>query len=360
MKLCLIAPEAPPNGGIANWTKILKRRLNKDNIELSYINIAPTMSFVTKRSEKARLYNSCKDLLKQRKTLINLLKNNRPDIVHLTTSGKLSFFRDIILMKILCRQKIPCVYHIHFGRIKSILDNGGWEKKLLEQSVKMASSIITIDQKSYDSLKSVFQDKYISYIPNPIDLKETISVIHSADVKKEIVYVGWVIKEKGIEELISAWELLYSILPDYKLHIVGPYVEEYKVYLTKKYSMKNVIIEGEVSHEEALNYINQASIFILPSYTEGFPNVILEAMALKKSIIATNVGAISEMLQENAGLIIDPRSAEAIEMAIKKILGNEQLKIEISQNAIHKVYKEYDIEIVFKQYKDIWDATIRK
>lgn len=94
--------------------------------------------------------------------------------------------------------------------------------------------------------------------------------------------MGWVIKTKGIEELLSAWK---DVNIDGKLLIVGPYQESYLEYLNKSgYDLQNVIFEGEKSHEEAMNLLAGCEAFILPSYSEGCPYVILEAMSLKKPI----------------------------------------------------------------------------
>ena len=65
--------------------------------------------------------------------------------------------------------------------------------------------------------------------------------------------------------------------------------------------------------------LSASDVFVLPSYTEGFPNVIIEAMAMGKPIIATSVGAIPEMLDEGCGVVVPPKDADSLQKALQKV-----------------------------------------
>ena len=100
--------------------------------------------------------------------------------------------------------------------------------------------------------------------------------------------------------------------------------------------------------------VAESEVFILPSYSEGFPNAVVEAMALKKPVIASAVGAIPEMLEGDCGILIEPRSTDDIISALKKTLTDKELRERIASNAAEKVTKQYKIEIVYKKYREIW------
>lgn len=112
---------------------------------------------------------------------------------------------------------------------------------------------------------------------------------------------------------------------------------------------------GEKPHDEAMELINRAEIFVLPSYTEGFPYVIMEAMALKKAIAATNVGAIPEMLSENSGIVFEPRNEEALSATLAELIENPQKRAELSQNAQSRLNENYTIEKVTAMLEKIWE-----
>ena len=112
-----------------------------------------------------------------------------------------------------------------------------------------------------------------------------------------------------------------------------------------------VVFEGEKKHDDALSMLSQASIFTLPSYTEGFPNAVLEAMAFEKPIIATDVGAIPDMLQ-GCGMVIQKENVDALENALVKLLEDEELCESLGKAAKQKIEQEYSLERVFNKYMD--------
>ena len=98
-------------------------------------------------------------------------------------------------------------------------------------------------------------------------------------------------------------------------------------------------------------------IFVLPSYTEGFPNVILESMACGCAIIATTVGAIPELIGEEDGrqngVLIPPRNADALKKALNQLLNDGKLKDTCRYNVRCKV-KKYNMESIWLNLVDVW------
>jgi glycosyltransferase involved in cell wall biosynthesis len=106
--------------------------------------------------------------------------------------------------------------------------------------------------------------------------------------------------------------------------------------------------------------LKKSRIFALPSYTEGFPNVVLEAMATKNSIIATKVGAIPEMLENEAGILVDVADEKSLYEALKTLSENDSLQHLLSENAFRRCAEVYSIETVVNQYLGIWKSLESK
>ena len=104
----------------------------------------------------------------------------------------------------------------------------------------------------------------------------------------------------------------------------------------------------------ALEEVSKCGLFVLPSYTEGFPNVIVEAMLLKKPIIATTVGAIPEILSENCGMLIKPKSSNDLFESLKFLIENTANRKYYAENAFKKVNEEYILDKIVIKYKEIW------
>lgn len=111
---------------------------------------------------------------------------------------------------------------------------------------------------------------------------------------------------------------------------------------------------GERSHGEALQIIAASSVFVLPSHTEGFPNSILEAMALSKCVLGSSVGAIPEMLANGCGMVIPPQRPQELERALRQLLDEPETRMECGQKAAAKVSSTYSIEHVFAAYLTEW------
>lgn len=354
MRLCLIAPVPPPYGGIANWTRLINSYIseNRDDVECAILNTASKLRATEGRTLWNRVVDGGFSMIKKSIVLSGIIKNSRPDVIHITTSGQLAIFRDIALLKKAKKEHIPTVYHIRFGRISQIADNNTREWRHISKAIMLASEVVTIDNETCRSIRKYLPDTKVVYIPNPVDISK---LPEPADKKsKKVVFLGWLIKEKGIEELLLAWKQVFEKHTDWALLLVGPCLPKYLAYLREKYSFEGVNYEGEKNHEEAMNLLNSSEIFILPSYTEGFPNVILEAMTLSKPIIATKVGAIPDMLENDCGVLINKEDSSDIVKALEGLIADKNRRVLLGNNAMRKIRTHYCVELVFQEYMREW------
>ena len=361
LKVTLVAPIPPPYGGIANWVVLMQKYMqSRADVELvEIVNIAPKKRGLDGRSLWNRVVGQGLEMLRLNRELKHKIKEKKPDVIHMTTSGQLAIIRDILFLRTAKKLGIPTAYHIRFGRVPEIAENNTLEWHFLKKAIDLSSMTIAIDDKTYKTLKYHFADDRIQKVANPFDISN-VNVKQTSVGKKEVMFLSWCIKTKGIEELLAAWDKLYTQHLEWILKLVGPIDDNYKQELQSRFSMTNVQFEGEKKHEDAMQLLNEASVFILPSYTEGFPNAVLEAMALEKPIIATDVGAIAEMLSNHSGIVIPPHSEEAIVDALDTVLSDEKLRCELGQNAKKHLIDDYSIDVVFEKYKTIWSKVARQ
>lgn len=357
MKICMVAPVPPPYGGIGNWVLLLDSYVAEmKDFSFSHVNTAPKSRGLDGRSLWDRVVVQGFSMFSQNSDLKKCLKNEKVDAIHITTSGQLAVIRDTMLLKTAKKKKIPSVYHIRFGRIPEIAKANTREWRMIKKAMLLATVVIAIDQKTLAAIKEYAPDVNVCYVPNPFDLSKIERAGYQTDapLRREVVFVGWVIKTKGIEELLEAWGNIREKYPDWKLRIIGPYAKEYYDDIVSRFPTENVIFDGEKKHDEAMKLLAGAEVFTLPSYTEGFPNAVLEAMALKKPIIASDVGAIPDMLKDESGIVIPAQDANAIENALDLVLGDGALREKLSKNARAHLEAEYTVETVFEAYKKIW------
>lgn len=356
LHVCFVAPTPPPYGGISNWVQLISRYLQSNkNIHVTVINTAPVSAKIEGRSIWERVVVQGIQIIKKLRELNKVIKENRPDVIHFTTSGQLAIFRDIVLLKTAKKKSIRTIYHLRFGRINEIEEKKTIEWKLLCRAMLTASKVIAIDRNTLAAINKGLPVIEPTYIPNPIDLSKLPEPAENDN--RIILFLGWIIKTKGIEELLTAWSKISETHNDWILKLVGPCSDTYLEFLKSNFAFMNVIYEGEKSHDEAMKILNEAGILILPSYTEGFPNVILEAMALKKPIIATCVGAIPEMLSNECGILINPSDVVEIGRALEELITDNDERNKLRSNAYRKLINEYTIDNIFNSYMEMWSTN---
>ena len=152
-----------------------------------------------------------------------------------------------------------------------------------------------------------------------------------------------------------------SQIPNIELRIVGkcsPEVEsELRAIASENNQGEWLNIVGEVDHDGVLAEFLQADMFVFPSYTEGFPNVILEAMACGCPIVSSDVGAIPEMLDVDGapcGICFKPMSVDEVKTSVMSIIDNDQLKNQLTLNASLRLNENYTMTIVWRNLINIW------
>ena len=291
------------------------------------------------------------------------VKAGNYDIVHIASSASLSLFKDYLCVKILQKANVGSIIHFHFGRIPEIVKKNGWEWKMIKKVAKVATRIIVIDQSSYNTLLQQGITN-VDNVPNPLSpsierfASKYSQLTRSANT---VLFVGHVVRTKGVFELIEAC----GTLPTINIKFVGLCREETKaelINLANNYPKKDWIeFTGNLSAEEVIKEMCKCTIFALPTYTEGFPNVILESMACACPIVTTKVGAIPEMLDidnsNNNGICISPQNVDELRTAILHLLNNPEFAKSCGDNAQQRVKEMYSMPIIWERMCRIWNLT---
>lgn len=360
IKVLLCSPYGRMVGGISRWTGHILNyyKRNETNIELQQYYPDKGGAYQTTRFV-VRLYIGIISYIPFLHGLRKKLKTKQFNVVHFASSASISLIRDIISLKIANKRGVNTVIHFHFGRIPELYTKRNWEQKLIDKAIRLAGKAIVIDQSSFNTLIKQGH-KNVELLPNPItpqvfEIIESNSQIARKD--RKIVFAGHVVETKGIFELIEAC----GAITDIKLKIVGyvsDNVNNKLLSLAGKDSEEWLEISGELSFEDTIKEMLSAGVFVLPTYTEGFPNVIIESMACACPIVTTNVGAIPEMLDikngYNHGICVEPKDVNALKIAIQRMLDDREYALNCGRNAQKRVNQLYSMPIVWSKLEQIW------
>ena len=308
-------------------------------------------------SKISRAYYGIKDYMKILKGINDCIVKDKIDVVHICSTSSWSLLKDMVVIQQAHKHKAKAIVHFHFGRIPELSETKTWEWKMLTKVCSMADKVIVIDKFSYDTLVK-YGYKNVVEIPNPLSPQvDQYIKNHSKNIKRisnRLLFVGRVFKKKGVYELVEACKQV----PNIDLRIVGHVEDSVKRDLLDIAEHKPWLsMVGPVVLEDVIKELLACDIFVFPTYTEGFPNGIIESMACSCPIIASGVGAIPEMLNEgvdSCGICIKPHSVEDITQAINYLLKNESLKSEFSKKAHDRIYSLYNIENVWNMFEKTW------
>ena len=170
-----------------------------------------------------------------------------------------------------------------------------------------------------------------------------------------IGYVGRITADKGIWNFVGAIPKILSVHDDVTFLIAGEGLleDEIRVYLEKHGLRNKVKLAGWIPHQKLPDYLTSLKLLVLPSYNEGLPNVMLEAMACGTPVLAVRVASIPDVIKDKeTGFLIQDNSPAHLANAIVETLTNPELK-RIAANAHTLAESEFRYENLTQTWKDI-------
>ncbi|APQ18015.1 glycosyltransferase [Maribacter hydrothermalis] len=254
------------------------------------------------------------------------------DLILLNPSlGSRSFFRDAFFAKYLIRNNIPFVVFFH-----------GWS---LEFQERIDKKYISFFQSTLGKAKKIFvlsgdfetKLKAWGYQGEVVVATTTVNsqlfenqvpaTDHTPNPEKiKILFLSRLIKAKGIYETIAAFENLRKDYKNIQLIIAGS-GEEFTDLQELIKENKDITLTGHVEGQDKINLYKECSLYCLPSYSEGLPTSVLEAMAFGKPVITTPVGGLKSFFQDKTmGFFVETKNSSDLEAKLRTMLQEDGLR----------------------------------
>jgi glycosyltransferase involved in cell wall biosynthesis len=338
MKILIISPTQSGIGGIAQHVQGLNQFLKNNGHQVEIISSENTFTIPIKGLKNPSFMIS--SFLKSK------FKKNQ-DIVHAHNIPAALAMKNTVGKKILSLHGIfsQQIDELH-GKI-----TGDISKKYEKDALKWADAITVVSKEAFDYYARLGYNVY--QIPNAIDISSLTSN-KDRRYQKQIIFAGRLSHEKGIDLLI---ELAQKLPLETDLIILGSGPEEKKIQNLIKIQ-KNVHFLGYQNKEKTISLIRGSDILIQPSLNEGISSTILEAMACKTLVIATNVGGNQELITDNeTGFLVNSNSTSQIIEKINYVLSNP-LKSEVITNNAFTHVKQYDWNVIGKKYLNLYQKVL--
>lgn len=258
--------------------------------------------------------------------------------------------------------KIPVVVHVR-QQIEPC--------RIAQYGLNKPSAVFAVSQNIADVLlASGVPNKKVHVVYSGIELSASGS--HSIDdagahlnggqIPQPVIgTIANIFPRKGYEYLIEALHLLRIPFPNIRCLIVG---KGDTVYLGKLHRLvREKSLDAHVEfvgfQENVYNMLDRFDVFVLPSVMEGFGLVLLEAMALKKPVVATSVGGIPEVVQDGVtGILVSPRDPKPLAEAIQRLLQNPQMRFEMGAAGRARVERCFSREQAVRRVQDLYQAVV--
>lgn len=264
--------------------------------------------------------------------------------------------RDIVLALIGKWFGGKTLLHLHHGRLPRLLQVRSYERLMMDVVASLLDTLIVLDVNSAAAANQRWPKLSVEVIANPV-ATQTLANSRESQGTEELIYLGYVEPKKGVEDLLQVWMELAPEFPAWRLSLVGGVASEYRDRLTKTYPAERWSLTGEVSHPEAMSKLASSELLVLPSYSEGFPNVILEAMSFGKAVVATTVGGIPAMLSQGEGLLVAPGEQDELKIALARLMADDQYRAETGCRGAQRVDDEYHVSKVVHAYRELWEGA---
>lgn len=194
----------------------------------------------------------------------------------------------------------------------------------------------------------------------------SVSVKQQDSSKLQILTIARLHWIKGINLLIETAALLKENGLSFTWRIIGDgdqkSLERYKFHIYEKGLQEEVLLLGKLTHEQTLTHLQQTDIYVQPSFNEGFCNAVLEAQALGKLCIATDVGGLSEnIIDAKTGWLVPSNDAKAMALKINKVMALSEIeKTDIETVAASRVKSQFTIEQQQEQLVKFYNDICKK
>lgn len=288
-------------------------------------------------------------------------------LVHAHVSANGSFWRKALLLAIARQLGIPTVFHLHDGRFNEFARTGFGGSVLrwcIRQTLERSDSVIVLSARWSKWAKEFAPRSRVRIIGNPVQCPVNLVRPHESDdaaADRRILFLGKICEEKGAFDLLDAFEAFQATHPRWRLVLGGNgEIGKFQQSTASVGLADRVECLGWVSGSQKDLELSRADVFVLPSYGEGMPVSLLEAMAYRTAVIATPVGGVPDMMTpEVHGLWIEPGDVKGLAVALSRLAESPELRSRLGHAARSHVLEQFSTERVVSQVCEVYAEVAR-
>jgi len=374
LRVVLLAPTVVV-GGITTWTRFLLKHNDPDRVAFHVIDTSRLyVALGAPRLGLRGVVLGLWDAVKRFRVLMRAVRRFRPHLVYFTCAPSIGLVaRDVPYLVVLKALGVPTVAHLRGGDIRGFFGGNVLRRLMARGGLRTCRAILVITREVERAAREIFGPDRVIYVPNMID-----DDVLAGQVEKEIrpaegagpirlLHVAWQAPAKGSLDLVRA---IARVQHDVRCSLVGEAAPENERAIGDLIASlgvgERIQLVGRKRGRELADLFAGADLFVFPTHSEGFPNVILEAMTYGVPIIASDVGAIGEMIgagtDDPAGLLLERTApADPVELAAKidRLIADHALRGRLGASGRQRVRACYLASVVVPQVEALLEDLAR-
>jgi glycosyltransferase involved in cell wall biosynthesis len=283
------------------------------------------------------------------------LCSGRVALVHAHVSSKASFWRKASLLAMARLFRVPTIFHLHSGAFDEFATKGGRLRRwCVRRTLQRSDVVVVLSNRWRAWVQDFAPGSTVRVVANAVGVPDTLARRSSdGDASRggRVLFLGMICDAKGTFDLLHAWARFSAEVKGWRL-VIGGYgeVDRFLAEAQKLGVRGDIDYLGWVAGPDKLRELSAADIFVLPSYKEGMPVSILEAMAYGATVIATPVGGVADMLEADVhGLVVQPGDVEGLSRALVQLASSATLRLSLATAAHAHVSSHYATDKVVRQ-----------
>lgn len=340
----LIGPGFDVKGGIG--------RVNKKYSDFGLFDNG--IKFLSSYTDKSKLQAVFKFFVCVVMLLFYILFNKDLRIIHVTSSQGASFLRKSIIIMLAKTFNKKTIIHIRGSDFDDFYYKGGFlRKKYISYTLDKADIVLVLSGYWKNFVKKISKNQNIKILYNPVVIQDIDPVKKQLNNPLNILFTGRIGQRKGVYDIIEAVKYIKNL--NITINLYGDSEVEKAREVVNSHNLYNIInINSWITGEKLEQAYKDADFFILPTYSEGLPNSVLEAISYSLPVISTPVGGIPEIVEDGInGFLVKPGDYITLAEKIDLLSGDRELRNQMGQKSLKIAEEKFDIKVILSQIRQI-------
>ncbi|WP_169741601.1 glycosyltransferase family 4 protein [Beijerinckia mobilis] len=290
-------------------------------------------------------------------SFIRLLTLHRVDLVHLHSAMRGSFWRKSILASLARMRGVPVIFHLHGSEMKSFYDEQKpWGQKKIADQLTRAARVVVLSESWRTFVQTIAPAADPLTVPNYVTVPAQPA--RGTGSPLTLVFLGLIGARKGLYDLLEALAFVRQSYPDIVLLVGGNGEEEKAKECVQALGLDDAVeFKGWVGPAEKAELLDRADIYVLPSYNEGLPMSVLEAMAYGIAVVTSNVGGLPELVEDGVhGRLVQAGDKEGLAAALLELARDPERRRQMGEAGRRRVVEGYSKDVVLPRLSALYET----